>query len=80
MPLNSHRDQELQHLSMAEAHVAGAERAISQQVERVEKLRGRGHDTRLAEETLRTFEDHLQQMREHRDGIKRTIQEIDRGL
>jgi hypothetical protein len=71
---------ELQHLATADAHIAGAERVISEQKARVEKLRGGGRDAKLAEETLRAFEVNLQMMREHREVIVRTIEEIDRGL
>ena len=66
MPLTINRDQELQHLSRAEGHVAFAERTISEQIERVEKLRGNGHEL-VAVEVLDSGADkdavHLDYMR-----------------
>jgi hypothetical protein len=73
------REIELRHLSAADAHVAKAERVISEQMMKVEKLRVDGHDTALAEKILRTFEANLQTLREHRDLIIRTIERIDQG-
>jgi hypothetical protein len=66
---------ERQHLSMAEGHVTKAERVIRDQVAIIESLRCDGHDTALAEETLRIFEANLQVMREHRELIIRAIEE-----
>jgi hypothetical protein len=71
---------ERQHLSLADAHVAKAERVIREQMAILEKLRCDGHDAALAEDTLRKFEASLQVMCEHRDLIIRTIDEIDRSL
>jgi len=73
----SHERQHLerQHLSMADAHVAKAERVIREQMAILEKLSCDGHDTKLAEETLTAFEANLQVLREHRDLIIRTIEE-----
>jgi hypothetical protein len=46
----------------------------------LDKLRRDGHDTKLAEQTLKSFEDTLQTLREHRELIVKTIEQIDRGL
>ncbi|MBP0112943.1 MULTISPECIES: hypothetical protein [Bradyrhizobium] len=56
---------ERQQLSIANKHVAKAERVIEEQVALTENLRRDGQDTKLAEETLRVFEANLQVMREH---------------
>jgi len=71
---------ERQHLSLADAHIAKAERVIREQMAILEKLRYDGHDTTLAKETLRAFKANLQVMCEHRDLIIMTIEEIDHGL
>jgi len=73
------RDLELQHLSTANEHVAAAQRLISEQTARIEKLRGHGHDTKLAEKTLRAFEASLQMFREHREVIIKVIEQIGQG-
>jgi len=70
---------ERQHLSMADEHVAQAERVIRGQMAIIENLRGDGHDTKLAEETMRLFEANLQAMREHRELILRAIVETSEG-
>ena len=71
------RQLERQHLSIANAHVAKAERLIRGQMAILDKLHCDGHDTRLAEDTLRVFEANLQVMREHRALIIRAIEEAD---
>jgi hypothetical protein len=74
------REAEVQRLSEADQHIANAERAISEQVVQLESLRRDGHDMALAERTLRAFEDTLQTLREHRELIISTIEQIDKGL
>jgi hypothetical protein len=71
------RQLERRHLSIANAHVAKAEWVIREQVAILGKLDRDGHDTKLAEDTLRAFEANLQVMREHRDLIIRSIEETD---
>lgn len=71
---------ELRHLSKANEHIAKAEYAISEQTLRVERLRGDGHDTKLAEETLRAFEVDLTMLLGHREAIIRAIEQIDQAL
>jgi hypothetical protein len=46
----------------------------------LDKLRRDGHDTKLAEQTLKLFEDTLQTLHKHREHIVKTINQIDRGL
>jgi hypothetical protein len=53
------RKAELRRPSQADAHIAKAERAISEQTMEIEKLRRQAHDTALAEATLKQFEDTL---------------------
>lgn len=74
------RQRELQRLSEADKHVVQAERAISGQAMEIEKLRRDGHNTALAEKTLKTFNDTLQVMRDHRAAIVNMIEQIDKGL
>jgi hypothetical protein len=76
----ANRKVELQHLSAADAHIAKAERVVSQQRAYVERLRGDGYDAKLSEETLNAFEANLQLLREHREVIIRTIEGIDQSL
>lgn len=68
------RSIELQHLSLADQHLAKAERVIREQVAIIRSLRDDGHDTKLAEDTMRVFEANLQVMREHRELIIRAIE------
>jgi hypothetical protein len=62
------------------SHIVKTERAISEQKAEVDKLHEDGQDTKLAVDTLRTFEANLQTMREHRELIIRTIEQIDQRL
>ncbi len=69
------RSIELQHLSLADKHLAKAERVVREQGAIIRGLRDDGHDTKLAEDTMRVFEANLQVMREHRELIVRAIEE-----
>lgn len=73
------RNAEQRRLDEADFHIANAERNITDQRNQIEKLRSDGHDTKLAEETLKQFEATLAQMHEHRDQIIKTIADIDDG-
>lgn len=66
---------ERRHLSLADEHVAKAERVIREQAAIISSLRDDGHDTKLAEETMRVFEANLRVMRQHRELILRAIEE-----
>ncbi|MHC2336800.1 hypothetical protein [Bradyrhizobium sp. USDA 4454] len=70
---------ERQQLSIADEHVAKAERVIGEQVALIENLRRDGQDTKLAEQTLRVFEANLQVMREHRELIVGAIEGLQGG-
>jgi saccharopine dehydrogenase-like NADP-dependent oxidoreductase len=74
------RQKELQRLCVADRHIAQAERAVSEQILNIEKLRRDGHDTGAAEKTLETFRKTLQVMNEHRCSIVETLKQIDSGL
>jgi hypothetical protein len=74
------REVELARLAEADRHIVNAERNVSEQSLLVEKLRRDGRDAKLAEETLRNFETALGTLRQHRDLIISTIEQIDRGL
>ena len=74
------RQAEVERLGQADQHIATAERRITKQRLLVEELRADGHDTKVAEEMLRGFQENLQTLREHREIIIKTIEQIDRGL
>ena len=76
----ANRKLEQEHLSRADAHIAKAQRLVSEQKAQIEKLRGDGHDTALACQTLHVFETNLQTMREHREAIIRAIEDMDDSL
>jgi hypothetical protein len=78
MPLD--REAELRRLAQADTLISNAERAITDQMIELDKLRRDGHDTKLAEQTLKLFEDTLQTLHKHREHIVKTINQIDRGL
>ncbi len=67
-------------LGEADRHIAVAERNVTEQQLRLDKLRADGHDTKTAEEMLRGFEGVLNTLREHRQMIVKTIDQIDKGL
>jgi hypothetical protein len=74
------RQDELLRLGEADRHIAVAERNITEQQCRLEKLRADGHDTKLAEQMLTDFQINLQTLNEHRDLIIKTIAQINQGL
>lgn len=74
------RQAEVDHLELADRHIALAEKNVSTQRIQLRKLRGGGHDVELAEKSLKALEDTLATMREHREIIIQTIEQIDRGL
>lgn len=67
-------------IAQADTHISNAERAITDQMIELDKLRRDGHDTKLSEQTLKSFEDTLQTLRGHRELIVKTIEQIDRDL
>jgi hypothetical protein len=68
---------ERQHLSVADEHVAKAERVVLEHAAALESCRRDGYDTELAEDAMRVFEANLQVMREHRELIMRAIVDTD---
>jgi len=74
------RQADVLRLAESDRHIADAERKVTGQQLRLDRLRADGHDTRTAEEMLRGFEDTLKTFREHRHLIVMTIERIDEGL
>ncbi|MGE5157762.1 MAG: hypothetical protein ACM3OF_06395 [Gemmatimonas sp.] len=74
------RADELRRLSQADRTIAGAETAIMEQIADFDKQQVDGHDTALAERSLRAFANSLSAIRDHRKLVARTIQQMDRGL
>jgi hypothetical protein len=74
------REAELKRLAEADAHVADAERAVTEQMAQVEGMRRAGHDTPIAERELTAFQETLAVLQDHRAMIIRTIEQIDEGL
>lgn len=73
------RQAEVVRLGRSDRHIAAAEKNVSEQRMQVEKLRQHGHDVELAEKMLKGFEASLATLREHRELIIKTIEEIDNG-
>jgi hypothetical protein len=71
---------ELEELWRANRHIAKAEEAILDQELELGRLRCKGYDTQLAEQTLKAFQSGLQTMLVHRKLILTTIEQVDRGL
>jgi hypothetical protein len=74
------RETEVKKLAEADAHIADAERAVTEQMAQVEALRAAGHDTAMAERELTAFRETLAVLQDHRALIIRTIEQIDAGL
>jgi hypothetical protein len=70
------RDAELIRLAAADAHIAETERAIAEQIARLEALRLAGQDTAVAERELAAFEETLAVLQDHRAAIIKTIEQI----
>jgi hypothetical protein len=74
------REKELQRLSEADRHIADAKRPVARQTVALETLRRDGHNTTVAELTLKNFRDTLQTLRANRAQVIKQIDKIDRGL
>jgi len=61
------REQESEHLRKAERHVAEAKELVERQRGFVEELTQKGHDTEVADATLRALEGTLRAFERHRD-------------
>lgn len=68
----------LKSLARLDTRIAGAWERITQQAGTVSRLAARGHDTRLAEAVLRTFEETLAILEQHRQRLLRSLDEHDR--
>jgi flagellar biosynthesis/type III secretory pathway protein FliH len=63
------REAEARRLAEADRHIAEAESAVAKQTMELEKLRRDGHQTDLAEGTVRAFQESLETLRESREQI-----------
>jgi hypothetical protein len=63
------QSKEIEHVRQAERHVAEAKALIERQREVVAELMQKGHDTEIAESTLRAMERTLKAIESHRDLI-----------
>ena len=77
--MNPEREAEVKKLAEADAHIADAERAVTEQMAQVEALRLAGHDTAAAERELTAFQETLAVLQDHRAAIIKTIEQIDAG-
>jgi hypothetical protein len=77
--MSADREAELKRLAEADAHMADADRAVTEQTAQMEALRLAGHDTAPAERELAAFQETLAVLQDHRAAIIRTIEQIDAG-
>jgi hypothetical protein len=75
----SERDDYLRRLGEADAHIAEAERAVTEQISQVEALRLAGKDTTGPARELMAFQETLAVLQDHRASIKKAIEQIDGG-
>jgi len=69
------REQESEHMKKAERHVAEAKELVERQRGFVEELTQKGHDTEVADATLRALEGTLRAFERHRDQILRWLKD-----
>jgi hypothetical protein len=69
----------LEMLSDADRLVAAAEMAVMDQIAEVDKLRVSGDETAVAVRILRAFTDSLMALKQRRELIVHTIQQMERG-
>jgi len=74
------RQTQLRRLSDVDQLITNAETTVTKQIRTVDELRRDGHDTSDAEATLKAFEDTAQSLRQLRQQIINTIEQIDKGL
>jgi len=74
------RQTQLRRLSDVDQLITNAETTVTKQIRTVDELRRDGHDTSDAEATLKAFEDTVQSLRQLRQQIINTIEQIDKGL
>jgi hypothetical protein len=73
------RDRELQRLADADRHIRDAERNVSEQRLQLKKRLQQGRSDANAQRILEASEAALVNLQEHRMGIIRTIDRIDKG-
>ena len=74
------RQHQLRRLSDVDQLITNAETTVTKQIRTVDELRRDGHDTSKAEATLKAFQYTLQSLRQLRQQIINTIEQIDKGL
>jgi len=74
------RQHQLRRLSDVDQLITNAETTVTKQIRIVDELRRDGHDTSKAEATLKAFQDTLQSLRQLRQQIINSIEQIDKGL
>ena len=63
----------------ADAHIAEAERAVTEQIAQVEAQRLAGKDTTQPQRELTAFQETLAVLQDHRAGINKAIEQLDGG-
>ena len=77
--MSANREDELKHLAEADAHMADAERGLTNQMTQLEALRLAGQDTATAERDLTAFQETLAVWQDHRASIMRAIEQMGAG-
>jgi hypothetical protein len=78
--MSPERDAQLQRLAEADAHIAEAQGAVTNQMAQVEALRLAAQDTTMAERELTAFQETLAVLQDHRASIINAIEKIDASL
>jgi hypothetical protein len=73
------REAELKRLAAADLHIADAERAVAEQIAKVDALGLTGQDTAMAERELIAFQETLTVLEDYRANILKAIERIDTG-
>ena len=74
------RQTEVLRLGKAERPIVDAERNVTRQQFRLNRLQADGHDTKTAKKMLRDCEKTVESLREHREIIVKMIEQIEHGL
>lgn len=75
--MNPDGEAELKRLAEADAHIADAQSAVTQQMAQVEAVRAAGHDPTSAERDLTAFQETLAVLQDHRAAIVEAIEQLD---
>jgi uncharacterized protein YPO0396 len=77
--MNPDREAELKRLAAADLHIADAERAVAEQIAKVNALNLTAQDTAIAERQLMAFQETLAVLQDYRASIVKTIERIGTG-